>query len=106
MDVFLASLPHVFQRQQSAGLNATYHFSFIGTENVEATVVIRNRKIEVQDGHVSRPDMRVTSDAQTWLGFLAKEKTRRAWRTRRPIPGSNRPTAGGECRYAGRGGRT
>ena len=73
--VFLASLPHVFQREQSAGLNATYHFSFIGAERAEARVVIRDKKIEVKDGHVGRADMYVTADAQTWLGFLAKEKS-------------------------------
>ncbi|MCZ6682505.1 MAG: SCP2 sterol-binding domain-containing protein, partial [Planctomycetota bacterium] len=39
------------------------------------TVVIRDRKIEIHDGHVGRPDMHVTTDAQTWLGFLAKEKS-------------------------------
>ncbi|MFQ5462071.1 MAG: 4Fe-4S binding protein [Phycisphaerae bacterium] len=75
IDVFLASLPHVFQRGQSAGLDATYHFSFVGSERAEATVVIREKKISVQDGHVGRPDMHVTADAQTWLGFLAKEKS-------------------------------
>ena len=75
IDVFLASLPHVFQREQSAGLDATYHFSFIGVERAEATVVIRDKKIVVQDGHVGRPDMQVTADAQTWLGFLAKERS-------------------------------
>ena len=71
--VFLATLPHVFQREQSAGLNAIYHFSFIGAERAEATVVIRDKKIEVKDGHIGRADMYVTAEAQTWLGFLAKE---------------------------------
>ena len=75
IDVFLASLPHVFQREQSAGLDATYHFTFIGAERAEATVVIRDKKIAVQDGHVGQPDMHVTADAQTWLGFLAKERS-------------------------------
>ncbi len=75
IEVFLASLPHVFQRGQSAGLSATYHFSFVGSERAEATVVISDMKIEVKDGHVGRADMHVTADAQTWLGFLAKEKS-------------------------------
>ena len=65
----------MFQRQQSAGLDATYHFSFIGAESVESTVVNREKKIEVHDGHVGQPDMHVTADAQTWLGFLAKERS-------------------------------
>ena len=75
IDAFLASMSHVFQREQSAGLHAIYHFSFIGVERAEAPVVIRDKKIAVQDGHVGQPDMHVTADTQTWLGFLAKEKS-------------------------------
>ena len=37
--------------------------------------MIRDKKIEVKDGHVGQADMRVTADAKTWLGFLAKEKS-------------------------------
>jgi len=75
IEFFLKSLPHVFQRQKSAGLNATYHFSFIGVERIEATVVIRDKKLAVQDGHVGQADMHVTADARTWLGFVRKEKS-------------------------------
>jgi len=75
IELFLKSMPLVFQRQQSAGLDATYHFSFTGAERREATVVISDKKINVQDGHVGRADMHVTADAHTWLGFLAKEKS-------------------------------
>src|SRR5215210_6380253 len=35
---FLFSLPHVFQRHASEGLDATYHFTFTGEETAEATV--------------------------------------------------------------------
>lgn len=42
-------------------------------ENVEATVVIRSNKIAIQNGHVGQPDLRLTADGHTWLGFLAKE---------------------------------
>lgn len=71
---FLGSLSLVFQRQHSEGLDATYHFTFTGGEECEATVVIRNKSIEVKDGHVGEPDLSVIADSRTWIDFLAKEK--------------------------------
>jgi ferredoxin len=70
---FLRGLNFVFQRGKSEGLDATYHFTFTGQEEVKATVVIRDRKLTVSDGHVGTPDFRLTSDSQTWLRFLRKE---------------------------------
>jgi ferredoxin-NADP reductase/epoxyqueuosine reductase QueG/putative sterol carrier protein len=72
--VFLDSLWFVFQKDQSEGLNATYHFTFTGNEKREATIIISNKKIEVKDGHVGKADIRVTADSRTWLDFLAKER--------------------------------
>ncbi len=72
---FLDGLPIVFQREQSAGLGAVYHFTFTGKENVEATVVIRDKRIEVRPGHDGDPDLRVTADSETWLGFLAHDRS-------------------------------
>lgn len=72
---FLRGLPRVFQPGKSAGLNATYHFTFTGHETREATVVIRDKRITVEDGHHGKPDLHVIADTKTWLGFLAKEKS-------------------------------
>ena len=72
---FLANLPHVFQRHQSEGLAATYHFTFTGAEPAQATVTIRDKTIRVEDGHVGSPDLSVTADSQTWIGFLRKERS-------------------------------
>jgi NAD-dependent dihydropyrimidine dehydrogenase PreA subunit len=71
---FLYGLPLVFQRDQSAGLSATYHFTFTGAEPCKATVVIRNKTVQVQDGHIGSPNLHITTDSQTWIGFLSKEK--------------------------------
>ena len=71
---FLFALPHLFQRHASAGLDATYHFTFTGQEPAEATVVIRDESIRVEPGHVGTPDLRITADSRTWLGYLAKER--------------------------------
>jgi NAD-dependent dihydropyrimidine dehydrogenase PreA subunit len=70
---FLRGLNFVFQRGKSEGLEATYHFTFTGQEDVKATVVIRDRKLTVLDGHIGTSDFRLTSDSQTWLRFLRKE---------------------------------
>ena len=71
---FLKGMPNVFQPGKAAGLNATFHFTFTGREPRQATVVIQQQKISVTDGHVGRPDLHVTADADTWIGFLRKER--------------------------------
>ncbi|HMF15788.1 MAG TPA: SCP2 sterol-binding domain-containing protein [Gemmataceae bacterium] len=72
---FLGGLPLTFQARKAADLNAVYHFTFTGKEQKEATVTIRNGSLQVQDGHFGKADLRVTADSETWLGFLAKEKS-------------------------------
>jgi Fe-S-cluster-containing hydrogenase component 2 len=74
IEVFLKGMPNVFQPGKSAGLNATFHFTFTGHEQRQATVVIKDQKLSVENGHVGQPDLRVTADSQTWIGFLRKEK--------------------------------
>ena len=68
---FVVGMPLAFQRGQSDGLDATYHFTFTGAEEREVTVVIRDRTLTVADGHVGRPDLRIVADSRTWLAMLA-----------------------------------
>lgn len=70
---FIASMPIAFQRHQSEGLNATFHFTFSGCEEVEATVVIKDKSIRIETGHAGTPDILVYADAKTWLRVLHKE---------------------------------
>jgi NAD-dependent dihydropyrimidine dehydrogenase PreA subunit len=72
---FLFGLKLLFQPGKAAGLKAVYHFTFTGKEPKEATVVIRDGTLQVQDGHQGEADLRVTADGETWLGFLAKERS-------------------------------
>ncbi len=72
---FLQALPLVFQKGQSEGLDTRYHFTFSGEENLNATVVIKNKSLEVKDNHVGTPDLHIIADSRTWLDFLAKEKS-------------------------------
>lgn len=71
---FLFGLPLLFQRNQSEGLNAIYHFTFTGSESRFATVTIQNKAVKVQTGHVGKANLLITADSKTWLGFLAKEQ--------------------------------
>lgn len=70
---FLDSLPLIFQRDRSDGLDATYHFTFTGKEESQATVIIRNSSVQVLNQLVGVPDLHVTADSRAWLGFVRKE---------------------------------
>lgn len=72
---FLSGMKYTFQRQQSSGLNAVYHFTFTGREPRDATVTIRDQAIQISDGHEQSADLSVTADSDTWLGFLARERS-------------------------------
>lgn len=67
---FLAMLPLVFQRGRAEGLDATYHWTFTGTEVVTATVTIQDKKIHVTQGHEGEADVGIHADAETWLATL------------------------------------
>lgn len=75
IDSFLKYMSVQFQPGQSKGLSATYHFTFIGDEQREATVQIRDRKLIVEDGHHGTANLKVVADSKTWLGFLARERS-------------------------------
>ena len=71
----MSGLPLVFQPGKAAKLNAVYHFTFTGKEPKEATVTIWEGTLQVRDGHQGEADLKVTADSETWLGFLAKERS-------------------------------
>ena len=70
---FLDGLLLVFQRDKSEGLDATYHFTFTGEEQMFATVIIGNRSVEVHKELRGVPDLAVTADSRAWLGFIGKK---------------------------------
>ena len=70
---FLGVLPHMFQRNQAKDLAATYHFTFTGEENAQATVIIKNKTLTVEKGHIGDADFQLIADSQTWIRLLAKE---------------------------------
>jgi ferredoxin len=70
----LFGMPLAFQRHAAGKLDATYHFVFTGKEPVEATVAIHEGKLTVENGLLGKPNIKVTADSTTWLGFLAGER--------------------------------
>ena len=71
----LRGMSLTFQPGKAKKLNAVYHFTFTGKEPKEATITIRDGTLQVQDGHQGKADLHVTADSETWLGFLAKERS-------------------------------
>jgi Fe-S-cluster-containing hydrogenase component 2 len=74
ISAFLGGLQFTFQRNQSKGLDATYHFTFTGAESQKATIIIRDQTVDVKEGHIGTASLLVTADSRTWLGFIAKER--------------------------------
>jgi len=58
IEFFLDGLQRVFQRDKAAGLDATYHFTFTGSVERRATIVIRDKTVSVAEGHVGTPGLR------------------------------------------------
>jgi hypothetical protein len=70
---FLFGLKLSFQPGKAAGLDAVYHFTFTGAEAAKATVIIKDSRLEVLDGHQGRANLKVIADGRMWLRFLSKE---------------------------------
>lgn len=91
VDQFVSGLPLTFQRGNAKGLLARYHFTFLGAEERQITVDIRDQILTIEEGHSGEPDIRIIADSETWFGFVAKERNllwallRRRIRIRGPL---------------------
>jgi ferredoxin len=70
---FLFGISLNFQPGKAAGLDAVYHFTFTGEQAAKATVIIKDRRLQVLEDHQGRADLKVVADGTTWLRFLNKE---------------------------------
>jgi ferredoxin len=70
---FLSGVGLSFQPGKAGDLNATYHFTFTGAEQAKATIVIKDRRLTVTDGHTGAPNLRITADGRSWVRFLNGE---------------------------------
>ncbi len=75
IDAFLKYLGLLFQPGKAKGLDVNYHFVFTGKEQREATINIKQQMLDIQNGLHGKPHLRITVDSQTWLKFLAREKS-------------------------------
>lgn len=75
IDGFLFALKLLFQPGRAANVQATYHFTFTGKEPQQATVSIQKGVLKVEAGRQGTADLHVTADSETWLGFVAKERS-------------------------------
>ena len=64
---FSASVPR--------GLDARFHFQFTGLEKLDMTVSIRDQKVAIERGLIGERDVLVRADSETWLGYLARERS-------------------------------
>ena len=74
----LAACPATSSHRRSsppAGISATYHFTFTGDEQLQVTIVVRDKRITIEQGHVGKSDLHVMADTKTWIGFLRKERS-------------------------------
>jgi len=67
---FLFNITLTFQRRKAGKLNATYHLHLSGDMPVDATIVVAQRRIEVEFGITGTADVHIHSSTDTWMQFL------------------------------------
>lgn len=71
---FVNSLPLVFQREQTEGVNARFCFVFTGAESLEVTVSIIDGELTIESCRSADADVTIVVDSQVWLEILRKER--------------------------------
>ena len=72
---FFRAIPLTFQRGPAKGWRAIFHFDLTGAHPVQATVTIDDGTLEVQEGLVGSPDLRVCTDGALWLDIVSKRRS-------------------------------
>lgn len=74
---FFTALPWLFQRDQSKGLDCVYHFTIVDHKKKahKATITIRDQTLNVQDGLIGKPTIRLVASEASWIGFVRKERS-------------------------------
>lgn len=70
---FLVGAKLAFVPERAKGLDLTLHFEFTGKENVSATIKISDCTLDVQEGFIGEPDLKVIADSETWVRMLNEE---------------------------------
>ncbi|MCL1998807.1 MAG: SCP2 sterol-binding domain-containing protein [Turicibacter sp.] len=69
------NLPHYYQPQISAGLNAVIQISITGDEGFDGYLSIISNECEYRDGFAENPEITIISDASTWREVLKGTNT-------------------------------
>ncbi len=81
---FAEGLALVFQAEQAKGVDATWHFTFSGTDDRALTVRVERGRLDVREGLHGDADLRIRADAETWIDFLnGRRGLLRSWITGR-----------------------
>lgn len=73
IEMLLRMMPLSFQRGRAKGLDARYHWTFTGDENVRATIAIKDSQLTIEPDHTGDADIAITADAATWLKIVSRE---------------------------------
>jgi len=71
--MFLRMLPLGFQQGRAEGLDARFHWQFHGSEEVQATIQIKQGKLTIEPGLQGEADVKVRADADTWLRIIGRD---------------------------------
>lgn len=67
---FLFNVTLTFQRRKAARLEAVYHLELSGDMPLEATLTVRDRRLEIEFGKGGKADLTIRTTADTWMQVL------------------------------------
>ena len=70
---FLNGVQVIFNSEKAKGVSLNLHFQFSGEDESSATIQIKDKQIQVMDGHKGKPSLKVQADARTWLKLVNEE---------------------------------
>ena len=62
-----------YNPEKAKGVSLNLHFQFSGEDDSSATILIKDGRIQVMDGHVGKPNLKVQADAGTWVKLVNEE---------------------------------
>ncbi|MDR0957956.1 MAG: SCP2 sterol-binding domain-containing protein [Clostridiales bacterium] len=69
------SLPHCFQPQLAAGLNAVFQVNITGAETFSCVVTVSSTECTVREGEITEKDVSVSADTKAWSDILKGKYT-------------------------------
>jgi epoxyqueuosine reductase QueG len=70
---FLNGVILIFNPEKAKGVSLNLHFQFSGENESSATILFNDGQIQVMEGHVGKPNLKVQADAKTWVKLVNEE---------------------------------